>query len=127
MLILRQYNMLAISISLQSGTAIGADQQGKEGCAPHLITFQPPDEGGQAHTVSPSCPHPPMNVCRHSHHQCPPIAFETKLGGGVGATSLAEKASFVLINELVIKYILEIFFYSSIHSQSRLSLLGHKQ
>ena len=33
----------------------------------------------------------------------PPIAFETKLGGGVGATSLAKKASFVLINELVIK------------------------
>ena len=39
MLILRQYNMLAISISLQSGTAIGADQQGKGGCAPHSITF----------------------------------------------------------------------------------------
>ena len=39
MLILRQYNMLAISISLQSGTAVGADQQGKEGCASHSVTF----------------------------------------------------------------------------------------
>ena len=33
---------------------------------------------------------------------------------------------YILI-ELRIKYILKIFFYSSIHSQSKLSLLGHKQ
>ena len=76
-----------------------------------LNNLPPPDEGGQAHTVSPSCPHPPMNACRHGHHQRPPFAFETKLGLGgyyaqkhnLGAASLAKKASFVLCNELVIK------------------------